>query len=508
MPEIDVDPTTRIEGHHAVTMSIEDGVVASARSEMDMFRGIESIVIGRPPSDTPQIAQMICGVCFTCQRQASVMAVEDAAMRAGQFDGPPEQAKLLRDIMEGLFLLWNHSVHLFTLAGPDYGDNIGGTGFERIDPADGEGTKTALRQQRVLLQAFAEFGGRSPHPLTYVPGGMATTLDEEAITEVRQTLDSVNDWIGPSEAVSEALVEVQHGNARNENAQGLYDMLSILVGAKREGADEFGVAPPRFYTNGLFYGRDADSLFTRGVAIDGDITPVSRDEVVDNLREDVAFSWYTEESGGRPAAAPPPEPDPDAEDAYSWGKAPRYDGQSMETGPLARLVMDERDPYNLRERLAEDPSISTTLTRLIARVQEFLFVRDKLRDWLDALDPEGTFAVNFDDDFSGEGIGLWGASRGALSHWCTVEDGEVTQYQVISPTAWNLGPRDKNGTPSILEHALEGIPVEDPTNPVDVMRTIRSYDPCLGCAVHVQSPDVDTDLRFEPVGPLGSMDGE
>ncbi len=508
MPEIEVDPTTRIEGHHSVTMSVEDGAVVSAHSEMDMFRGIESIVIGRPPSDAPQIAQMICGVCFTCQRQASVMAVEDAARRAGTFDQPPEQAKLLRDIMEGLFLLWNHTVHLFTLAGPDYGEELAGTGFERIDPADGDGTMTALRQQRVLLQAFAEFGGRSPHPLTYVPGGMATTLDEDSVAEVRQTLESVDEWVGPSDAVPEALEEVRDGNVQSETAQGLHDMLSILVGAKRAGADEFGVAPPRFYANGLFYGRDDESLFTRGISVDGDVTPVSRDDLVENIREDVAFSWYTDNSGGSPADAPPPEPDPQAEEAYSWGKAPRYDGQSMETGPLARLVIDGRDPYDLRARLASDPNVSTTLTRLIARVQEIILVRDRLREWLDALDPDGTFAVPFDDDFSGQGIGLWGASRGALSHWCTIEDGEVSQYQVISPTAWNLGPRDANGNPSILEHALEGIPVQNPTNPVDVMRTIRSYDPCLGCAVHVQGPEVDADLRFEPVGPLGSTDGE
>lgn len=501
MPEIEIDPTTRIEGHHSATLQIEDGVVSSAESKMDMFRGIESIVLGRPPSDVPQFCQMVCGVCFTCHRQASVMAVEDAAKRGGEFDGPPEQAKLLRDVMEGLFLLWNHTIHLFALAGPDYSDRIANTGFDRIDPAEGAGTTEALRQQRILLQAFTEFGGRSPHPLTYTPGGMAATIGEDTIADVREILNSVDEWIGPMDALPEALEAVRDGDVESDHAQGLHDLLSVIVGASREGVAEIGAGPNRFYANGMFYGRGDETLFPPGIYVDGDLTRPSREDLVSNIREDTAYSWYTEASGGRPSEAPAPEPDPDDEEAYSWGKAPRYDGMAMETGPLARLVSAQRDPFDLRERLVGDPQASNTLNRLVARVQELLLVRSRLRTWLDSLDPAGPFAVEFEEDFSGQGVGLWGASRGALSHWCTVEDGEVTQYQIISPTTWNMGPRDGDGTPSVLEVALEGIPVDDPEDPIDVMRTIRSYDPCMGCAVHVQSDRGDFETKLEPIGP-------
>jgi hydrogenase large subunit len=508
MPRIDIDPTTRIEGHHSATLQVEDGVVTEAKSTMDMFRGIESIVLGRPPADVPQFCQMVCGVCFTSHRQASILAIEDAAERAGVFDGVPRDGRLLRDIMEGMFLIWNDTVHLFTLAGPDYSDEVADTGYDRLDPVGGEGYREALGQQRVLLQAFAEFGGKAPHPLTYAPGGVATEPDAETVAEVRETVREVDEWLGPTEAVPEALADVRAGDVESDHAQGIHDLLSILVGAAEVGADEFGRGPDRFYANGMFNGLHDDGyVLPGGVYRDGRLEHPPREAVVENIREDTAYSWYTDDSAGHPGEAPAPDPDPEKEGAYSWGKAPRYDGEPMETGSLARLIAAERDPFDLRAELGGEAVASSTLHRLVARVQELLLVRDWLREWLDALDPEGDFSAHWDDDFSAQGVGLWGASRGALSHWCTVEDGEVTQYQIISPTLWNLGPRDDDGVPSIFEQAVEGMAVADVGEPIDVMRTIRSYDPCLGCAVHVRSAEEVFQTELEPVGPISGGPG-
>ncbi|MFC7131766.1 MULTISPECIES: nickel-dependent hydrogenase large subunit [Salinibaculum] len=503
MPEIDIDPTTRIEGHHSATLHVEDGVVTAVKSKMDMFRGIESIVLGRPPADVPQFCQMVCGVCFTSHRMGSTLAIEDAARRAGVFEGVPKQGRLLRDIMEGMFLVWNDTIHLFTLAGPDYSDEVADTGFERLDPVGGAGYREALRQQRVLLQAFAEFGGKAPHPLTYAPGGVATEPDAETIADVRETVADVDDWLGPTDAVPEALADVRAGDVESDEAQGIHDMLSILVAAADVDADTFGRGPDRFYANGMFNGlEDGDGyVLPRGVYRDGTLERPTREEIVDNIREDTAYSWYTDASAGHPAEAPAPDPDPEKEGAYSWGKAPRYDGEPIETGPLARLVAAERDPFDLRAELCGEAVASSTLHRLVARVQELLLVRDWLLEWLDALDPSGTFSNEWTDDFSAQGVGLWGASRGALSHWCTVEDGEVSQYQILSPTLWNLGPRDADGVPSTFEQAVEGMHIDDLTEPIDVMRTIRSYDPCLGCAVHVQGPEESFHAEVEPASP-------
>ncbi|MFB6152081.1 MAG: nickel-dependent hydrogenase large subunit [Haloarculaceae archaeon] len=502
MPEIEIDPTTRIEGHHSTTLQVEDGTVTEAKSHMDMFRGAEIVTLGRRASDAPQFCQMVCGVCFTCHRMCSILALEDAAKKAGVFDGVPRDARLARDVMEGLYYLWNHAVHLFALAGPDYSDAVAGTGFERLDPMSGEGYLTALDQQRKVLQAFTEFGGRAPHPLTYAPGGVTANPDRETIGEIKSIVTEVNQWLGPTDAVPDVVEDVKNGTVDADYAQGLHDVVSILVAAKKAGADEFGVGPGRFYSNGAFHGtRDEGRVIPRGVYADGKLRRPSRQEVANAITEDTAYSWYTDDSGGSPKSAKPPEPQPDKDDAYTWGKAPRYDGQTMEVGPLARMISAELDPFDLRAALGGSPTKSSTLNRLIARAQEALVVRDKLVEWLDAIDPDGEFQAEWTDDFSGSGFGLWAPSRGALSHWVDVQDGQIERYQIITPTLWNLGPRDEAGKPSIFEGAVEGMPVEDPENPIDVMRTIRSFDPCLACSVHVQSPQGEYETVLEPASP-------
>ncbi|MFB6153901.1 MAG: nickel-dependent hydrogenase large subunit [Halodesulfurarchaeum sp.] len=507
MPEIEIDPTTRIEGHHSTTLQVEDGTVTHAKSHMDMFRGVELITLDRPPSDAPQFTQMVCGVCFTCHRMTSILALEDAAKRAGVFDGVPKNGRLLREIMEGMFFLWNHAIHLFALAGPDYSDAVANTGYDRLDPMNGDGYLEALDQQRTLLQAFTDFGGRAPHPLTYAPGGTAATPGASDIAEVKSKLDPVNDWLGPTDAVPEVIENVRNGDVESETAQGLHDIVSILMAAKQAGADDFGVGPGRFYANGVYYGVDGDELFfPRGIYVDGERHQPTRDELVNRLTESTAHSWYTDDSGGLVAEEKPPEPAPDKEDAYSWGKAPRYDGMSMEVGPLARLVAADMDPFDLRATLGDDPAKSSTLNRLIARAQEALIVRDALFEWIDAIDPAAPYNAEWTDDFSGSGVGFWEASRGALSHWVDVEDGTVTNYQIVTPTLWNLGPRDETGQPSTFEEAVVGMQVPDPENPLNVMRTIRSYDPCLACSVHVQTPETESEHRVEPASPIGMVD--
>lgn len=508
MPEIEINPTTRIEGHHSTTIDVREGTIQSAKSHMEMFRGIENITIGRPPSDVPQVTQMVCGVCFTSHRQGAILAIEDAAKRAGVFDGVPRNARLLQNVMEGMFLLWNHAVHLFTLAGPDYSDAIADSGYERLDPGTGEGYQNALEVQRKLLQAFTEFGGRAPHPLTYAPGGVAASPDEETVDSVRKRIEEVNEWLGPTEMVPEVRVDAFEQYPVREDAVGIYDILCLIAAAAEKDADEVGVGPNRFYANGMFYESEDEWVLPSGTYIDGSLRTLTRTELVNGITEDTSRSWYTDESGGSPREAPPPEVAPEKENAYSWGKAPRFNDLTMETGPLARLIAAERDPFDLREQYGGGARQSNNLNRLIARGQEMLIVRDMLLDWIDQVDVDGRMRADWTDDFSGEGIGLWGAPRGALSHWVNVENGEVTQYQIISPTLWNLGPRDGKGQPSILEEALEGMTVEDVNNPIEVMQTIRSFDPCLGCSVQVESPDAQfTETIDPPPGPVANMVG-
>lgn len=502
MVEVTIDPTTRIEGHHGIDLTIEDDAVVEAKSKMKMFRGAEIIAVGRTPRDAAQLTGTVCGVCFLCHRLCSSKASEDAAQNAGKFDGPPANAVLTRDASEGIFYLWNHAIHLFALVGPDYSDAVAGTGFDRLDPLEGAGYVGALENQRKIMQALAEFGGRAPHPLSYVPGGLATNPDAATIEAVRSRVKEVSAWLGPTDAVPEVLKNVQNGEFDPALGEGLHDIVSILVAAAREGAADIGEGPNRFYSNGMFEQPDSgDLFFDRGVYRDGSVERMTKDEIVSGITEDTAYSWYTEESGGSPTEAQPPEPQPDKADAYSWGKAPRFDGESMEVGPLARLVISGLDPFDLRKTLGGGVAESNTLNRLIARAQETLLVRDQVLEWLDAVDPTKPFITDFPDDFTGTGVGLFEPSRGTLSHYVDVEGGTIERYQIITPTLWNIGPRDGGGNPSVLEEAVVGDPVDDVDNPLGVMRTIRSFDPCLACSVHVRSPDAEYETVIEPATP-------
>ncbi|MFW5900660.1 MAG: nickel-dependent hydrogenase large subunit [Halodesulfurarchaeum sp.] len=505
MPEIEIDPTTRIEGHHGTILQVEDGVVQEAKSKMEMFRGAEIITLGRPPTDAAQITGMVCGVCFLCHRLCSSKAAEDAAMNAEDIDfgGPPANAVLLRDAVEGIFYLWNHAVHLFALVGPDYSDAVAGTGFDRLDPLEGDGYMGAMANQRKLMKALATFGGRAPHPVSYVPGGMATNPDASTIESVRSRIAEVSNWLGATENVPEVLENVTNGEFDPELGEGLHDIVSILVAGAEEGAADIGQAPNQYYSNGFFEQPESGDLFLkRGVYRNGSVEEMTKDEIVAGITEDTEYSWYTDESGGDPTEAQPPEPAPDKEDAYSWGKAPRFEGDAMEVGPLARMVISDLDPFSLRADLGGGAAESNTLNRLIARAQEALVVRDQVMDWLDHIDPSEPFmADDWTDDFTGKGVGLFEPSRGTLSHYMDVKNGEIERYQIITPTIWNLGPRDADGQPSPLEEGVVGDVVEDVDNPINVLRTIRSMDPCLACSVHVHSPNKEFETEVAPLAP-------
>ncbi|MEF8776831.1 MAG: nickel-dependent hydrogenase large subunit [Haloarculaceae archaeon] len=502
MVEVTIDPTTRIEGHHGMELEVEDGVVTEARSTMKMFRGAEIITVGRSPRDAAQLTGKVCGVCFICHRIGSSRAAEDAARNAGAFDGPPKHARILRDATEGIFFLWNHAIHLFALVGPDYSDAVADTGFERLNPLQGEGYQGALENQRKLMQALAEFGGRAPHPLAFIPGGVATHPDVATVETVTSRVREVSEWLGPTDAVPEILENVQNGEFDPSLGEGLHDIVSILVAAAREGTAAVGSGPNRYYSNGLFRQPESgDRIFKRGVYRDGSAELLSKDEIVDGITEYTEYSWYTDDSGGSPTEAKPPEPDPEKDDAYSWGKAPRFEGQTMEVGPLARLAISGYDPFDLRANLGGGPAESNTLNRLIARAQEALIVRDRLLDLLGGFDPSEPLVADFPDNFTGKGVGLWEPSRGTLSHYVDVEDGTIERYQIITPTLWNIGPRDGEGNPSIIEGAIVGDEVADVENPLNVMRTIRSFDPCLACSVHVSSPDAEYETILEPARP-------
>ena len=167
-------------------------------------------------------------------------------------------------------------------------------------------------------------------------------------------------------------------------------------------------------------------------------------------------------------------------EAYSWAKAPRYAGQPAEAGPLARAVND-RDPLIVDLLSRHGPS---AFVREMARLHETIRLLRRIGVWLNEVDPEEPFCRATPPARSGSGVGVVEAPRGTLGHWIRAEGGKILNYQIVTPTGWNLSPRDSDDHPGPLEMALVGTPVPDLERPVAISHVVKSFDPCLFCTVH------------------------
>jgi hydrogenase large subunit len=485
MPTIRIDPITRLEGHLAVTVKVEGGEVVEAQSHGTMFRGFEKIVVGRDPRDCPNLLQRICGVCHTVHRITSLRAIEDAAKVEVPYPG-----KLVRNIIQAVTFLYSHAAHLFVLTGPDYSNKV-----PELTYLTGEGYRDAIRMQRKLHEILGIFGGKVPHHMTSVPGGVSIvpTVDHAARALTRAL--EVSDWLGPTENIPAVIDNVTEGKFDPSLGVGLHYVVKLLVAAAEEGAADWGKGPGKFMVYGVYDMPDGSLLEPRGFYNGSSVEPMDEKQIT----EDVTHSWLIPESGGDYIGAnAPTDMQYPKSGAYSYIKSIRYKGQAAETGPLARLVIAGLDPFDLRKKLAGGATASNTLARLIARAQETVFLRDKIlgvglfegKGWVDELlaalkSGDAKFATPYKVPREGFGVGLWEAPRGATGHWVKISNYKVERYQVNAGSTWNMNPRDSTGQPGPLEQALVGVPVPDESNPMNVIRTVHSFDPCLACSIHV-----------------------
>jgi len=203
------------------------------------------------------------------------------------------------------------------------------------------------------------------------------------------------------------------------------------------------------------------------------------------ITEDVKNSWYKSPSGLHPSRGQT-EPDRTKAEAYSWVKAPRYNGGVYEVGPLARMVVTYTAGEPTVQKLVNDTlahfgakpeALFSVLGRHAARALECKFIADKMPDWLLELKPGEPVCAEWTTPEEGEGMGLWEAPRGVLGHWISIKDKKIANYQCVPPTNWNVSPRDDRGTPGPIEQALIGAKVKDEGNPFEVVRIVRSFDP-------------------------------
>jgi len=500
---IELNPVTRIEGHLAIKVEVEDGKVSKSYVIGEMFRGFEKILRGRDPLDAQHITQRICGVCPVEHGMASVLAQEMAYQLT-----PAPNGVIARNLLQAANFMMSHITHFYILSGPDFVDVAMIADYKGGDPAlvalrdwvkaqlssrtvvpggpflpryaakylqDADANFTVLRhylealEMRTLAHRMgAIFAGKLPHAATLVPGGLTEKMTALKIAEFRAGLDTLRNFIEQS-------------------------YLPDVVAVAKAFPEYFSVGKGcgNFLSYGVFpvSAGSSTKLLPAGVLVDGKLQSVNPDAIA----EDVGSSLYSSGTGlapyvGETVAAP------DKSGAYSWLKAPRYNGQVMEVGPLARVMVGSQDGQNaalksavddLLKALGRTPAdLNSVLGRHAARALECKFVADQCIQWLDQAVPDAPTFTDFSIPESGRGYGLTEAARGALGHWLNIGDSKITNYQCVVPTTWNCSPRDDRGVPGTVEQSLVGLPIADPQNPIEAARVVRSFDPCLACAVH------------------------
>lgn len=500
---ITVDPLTRIEGHLKIKVMVENGIVTDAYSSGEMFRGWEIILRDRSPEDAPIITQRICGVCPQVHGTASVLCLDDAFGVS-----PPSNGRIIRNLMLGSNFIQSHILHFYHLSALDYVDITAILEYKGMDPGLNKikdwvksdldaGEKSAgapflpryegdyIEDVDVNIQAIASyvkalemrrkshemltiFGGKMPHVQTLFAGGVSSQVTIDKIAAFSSRLNEIRTFI-----------------------DNVYIPDIIAVASLFPDYLKIGKGVGNFMSYGGFHiDDDNNDLIASGLYIDGNLQEFSHEKIT----EYVKYSKYSSGSNLYPLEG---ETIPFAKKsgAYSWIKAPRYDSKVVEVGPLARTIVEYLKNTNPQTTELVDYTIGTlgistdqlisTLGRHAARALEAKMVADNMAQWVNDLLPGGPVHKEYKVPRKSSGMGLTPGPRGELGHWISIDNFRIENYQAVVPTTWNGGPRDDNGNLGPFEQALIGTPVKDSENPIEVGRVIRSFDPCLACAIHM-----------------------
>ncbi len=558
-----VDPITRIEGHLRIDVEAEDGRITKAWSSGQMWRGIEVILKGRDPRDAWVFTQRICGVCTTVHALASVRAVENAlGMEI------PMNAHYIRNLIVAGHALHDHIVHFYVLSALDWVDVVSalkadvrktvklaesiadwpGNSYDRfkavkekiqsiVDSGQlgpfangywGHPAMTlppeanlmavshyleALDYQRKADQALAIISGKNPHLQNLSVGGVTAainpdneaTLNTERLYWVKQLFEEVRGFVQnvylPDVIAIGALYSdwLQYG-AGITNYMAVPDMNLNVEGTKFD-------LPGGIIMNGDL----------RGVrAFTSTNDPFYRD----NIEECIARAWYDGDWSKHPYEEDtvPNYTGFNYDGKYTWIKAPRFQGEPMQVGPLAQVLIGYALGGEIWKKYVDDAlsrvsslagtnvgisALHSTPGRHLGRAIRAAVLSDlALKHWqllMDNIDRGDLDIFNKPTFPKGEqqGFGFQEAPRGALSHWIVIRDGKIKNYQCVVPSTWNAGPRDDKGKLGPYEASLIDNPIADPELPLEVLRTVHSFDPCIGCAIHMIDTDGDELCRVK-----------
>ena len=508
MGKIVIDPVTRIEGHLKVEAVVEGGKVKEAKSSGVLFRGLELIMRGRDPRDAQRIAQRICGVCPTSHSIAATLNLDSAFSIA---DKIPDNGRIIRNLILGAAHIADHILHFYHLVALDYVDVTRLANYEGDNPtlnsvksfiARGElgpfvpryegdyrlpddaneqavaHYVTAFDMRRKGQEMLAIFGGKMPHNMGIMPGGVASVPTVDNMTSFLWRLKELQEFID-NVYLPDVLAIARVYSDYFEIGQGCGNLLA--------------------YGSYELDGKEADLTKRKRFFKPGTTSANLKLSELDptKITEEVKYSWYADSISGRHPSQGDVVLNEDKKGAYSWLKSPRYGGMVFEVGPLARIMVNYArgdskvkslvDSALSQLRLKPDKMLSV-MGRNLARALETKLVADAMADWILELKPGEPAYVSYQLPQEATGMGLVDAARGALGHWIEIREGKIANYQVITPSTWNISPRDDKDQPGPLEQAITGTKIKDEANPFEIVRIVRSFDPCLACSIHLLSP--------------------
>jgi len=385
----------------------------------------------------------------------------------------------------------------------------------------------ALAWQRDVVQIHTIFGGKNPHP-NFLVGGAPAAI---SVHPEHKGQGKGPHYRGGTGATAVNVVGLQRVKNVIDSMRAFVDQVYVpdtlaIAGFYKDWAKQ-GEGIGNFMAYGDFPGDGmADVkkfLVPRGVILNRDLSRVHELDLnaEDQIQEYVAHSWYDYAAGKDKGLHPyqgetklnytgpkPPYEHLDTDQSYSWLKSPRWKGKPMEVGPLARVLMLYATGHRQTKALVDDTlkklelpvaGLFSTLGRTAARTLESKLFVDAMQGWYDRLlanikagDVRTFNEQQWDPSTwpkTAKGVGYTEAPRGALAHWIVIKHGKIDNYQAVVPSTWNAGPRDAMGQDGPYEAALKGHKLHDPKQPIEILRTIHSFDPCIACAVHVLDPD-------------------
>jgi [NiFe] hydrogenase large subunit len=521
MPRIVIDPITRIEGHLAIEVEVQDGKVKDAWASGTLFRGFEIVLKGRDPRDAYHITQRICGVCPTSHSHAAALCLESACGIQ-----PPDLGRLVRNMVEGAQFLHSHILWFYHLTALDFVDVVSAL---KAQPRE-----ASLKQVQQRLERFVQSGQLGPfanaywgHPAFRLPPDLnllAVAHYLEAIDKQAQAsaISAIFGGRMPMTMTTPAggsthIPTVDEMNSiipRLKELRGWIDQAFIpdvlAIAPYYLEYAKLGTGPTNFLAWGVFDDASFDPknrLLPSGMLTGGQLEPQEVDQHA--VTEDVTRGWYKDGPPEHPSVGvtEPEFTEWNVDKKYSWAKAPRLAQMPMEAGALSRMLVAYAKGREKVRGLVDaalaalgasgKPGILfSVIGRVAARALEAKLVVDAMGDWANEI--LGHVASGAKQTFTAyaipseaQGAGLWEAPRGALGHWNRIQGGRLANYQVITPTCWNISPRDGRGIRGPIEQALIGTPVADPKQPLEILRVAHSFDPCLACTVHVIDPQTN-----------------